>query len=64
MLLRFLEGVGERPPFLAETKIKLCSYCWNGFSALKIEATSSSETSLLTRPKRRHIPEGGILETY
>jgi hypothetical protein len=32
-----------------------------GFSILKMEAIRSSETSVQTRPTRRHIPEDGIL---
>jgi hypothetical protein len=33
------------------------------FSALKMEATRSSETSVHTRSTRRHIPENYILHT-
>jgi hypothetical protein len=33
------------------------------FSTLKMEATRSSETSVLTRPRRRHFPKDGILHT-
>jgi hypothetical protein len=29
-----------------------------------MEATPSSETSVLTRPKRRHIQEDGILHSH
>jgi hypothetical protein len=31
-------------------------------STLKMEATRSSEKSVLARPTRRHIPEDGILQ--
>jgi hypothetical protein len=34
------------------------------FSTLKTEVTRSSETFVLTRPTRRHIPEDGILQEY
>jgi hypothetical protein len=34
------------------------------FSTLKMEATLSSETSVHTRPTRRHIPEDGTLQNY
>jgi hypothetical protein len=30
-------------------------------STLKVEGAHSSEMSVLTRPKRRHVPEDGIL---
>jgi hypothetical protein len=33
-------------------------------STLKMEATHSSETSVLTRPRRPHIPEGGLLHSH
>jgi hypothetical protein len=34
------------------------------FSTLKMEATRSSETSVLTRPTRRNIPENCILHSH
>jgi hypothetical protein len=34
------------------------------FSTLKMEATRSSKTSVHTRSKWRHIPEGGILHSH
>jgi hypothetical protein len=34
------------------------------FSTLKMEAISSSETSVHTRTTRRHIPENGILHSH
>jgi hypothetical protein len=34
------------------------------FSTLKMEAISSSETSVHTRSTRRHIPEDGILHSH
>jgi hypothetical protein len=34
----------------------------SGFVTLKMEATRSSETSVLTRSIQRNIPEEGILE--
>jgi hypothetical protein len=34
---------------------------FSDFYSLNMEATCSSETSVLTRPTRRHIPEDGIL---
>jgi hypothetical protein len=42
-----------------------CGSCKNRlFSTLKMEATIYSETSVLTRSKRRHIPEDGIAHSY
>jgi hypothetical protein len=35
-----------------------------GFFTLKMEATRSSETSVLKRPTQRHIPEDGILDSH
>jgi hypothetical protein len=36
---------------------------WLNISTLMIEETETSETSVLTRPTRRHIPEYGILHS-
>jgi hypothetical protein len=33
-----------------------------GSSILKMEATRFSESSVLTKPTRRHIPEDGMLQ--
>jgi hypothetical protein len=38
--------------------------CYANFSALKMEATPSSETSVLTKPRGRHIPEDDILHIH
>jgi hypothetical protein len=34
------------------------------FFCLKMKATRFSETSVYSKPKRRHIPQDGILESY
>jgi hypothetical protein len=37
---------------------------WNCVGTLNMEATHSSETSALTRPTLRHIPEDGMLYVF
>jgi hypothetical protein len=36
----------------------------SNFSTLKMEAIRSSETYILTRPNRRHIPQDSILHSH
>jgi hypothetical protein len=38
--------------------------CSRWFSALKMEAIRSSETSVHTRSTQRHVPEDGILHSH
>jgi hypothetical protein len=50
-------NLGERPPRERNKREQVAA----DFSTLKMETMGSSETSVQTRPTRRHIPEDGFL---
>jgi hypothetical protein len=70
MLCVLLRFVGDSVlPGLGVCYTELTEAAWAGssladFSALKMEAMCSSETSVYTRSTRCHIPEDGILHSH